>query len=312
MLGRVARLHYEHGFTHQQIGDMLGISRVKVTRMLAEARRCGIVEIRIRSDETIFTDLEVALVERYGLDSAWVAPSFDDGDRLLSSLGMLGAAALTAALEPGMTVAVGLSETVGAVAPHVRVDEPFSALFVPATGSRPGSQEAVQPHAVAQALADAFLGTTRHLPAPVLASSAEAAALLRAEPDVANALELARAADIAIFGIGGMIRGSGILMDGTTPPAQIRELTAAGAVGNISAEFFDRQGAPVTTSLSGRLIGLTLDELGNVPLRIALAGGSKKKLAIEGALAGGYITSLVTDAATAQALLGVAAEPAAL
>jgi lsr operon transcriptional repressor len=303
MLGRVARLHYEHGFTHQQIANTLGVSRVKVTRMLAEARRRGIVEIRIHSAETIYTDLEVSLVERFGLVSAWVAPTFEDRDRLLTSLGTVGATALGAALKPGMTVAVGLSETVGAVAPHARVDEESGALFVPATGSRVGSHELVQPHEVAQALAQSFLGTARHLPAPVLASSDEAAALLRAEPDVANALELARAADIVIFGIGGMLPGSGILMDGTTPPAQIRELTAAGAVGNISAEFFDEQGKPVTTSLTGRLIGLTLGELGEVPVRIALAGGRNKEAALAGALAGGYITSLVTDEFTAKALL---------
>lgn len=303
MLGRVARLHFEHGFTHQQIADTLGVSRVKVTRMLAEARRQGIVEIRIHSEETIYTDLEVALVERFDLTSAWVAPSFEDRDRLHTALGTVGAIALGAALKPGMTVAVGLSETVGAVAPHVRIEDPSGALFVPATGSRVGSHELVQPHEVAQALARAFLGATRHLPAPVLASSDEAAALLRAEPDVANALELARAADIAIFGIGGMLPGSGILMDGTTPPAQIRELTTAGAVGNISAEFFDERGAPVTTSLSGRLIGLTLEELGEVPVRIALAGGRIKELALAGALAGGYVTSLVTDELTARALL---------
>lgn len=307
MLGRVARLHYEHGFTHQQIADTLGVSRVKVTRMLAEARRQGIVEIRIHSEETIYTDLEVALVERYGLTSAWVAPSFEEPDRLLTSLGTIGATALGAALRPGMTVAVGLSETVGAVVPHVRIEEPSGALFVPATGSRVGSHELVQPHEVAQGLASAFLGAARHLPAPVLASSDETAALLRSEPDVANALALARAADIAIFGIGGMLPGSGILMDGSTPPAQIRELTAAGAVGNISAEFFDDQGRPVTTSLSGRLIGLTLEELGHVPVRIALAGGRKKELALAGALAGGYVTSLVTDERTATSLLATAA-----
>lgn len=303
MLGRAARLHYQHGYTHQQIAETLGVSRVKVTRMLAEARRTGIVEIRIHSDETIFTDLEVALAERYGLTSAWVAPSFDDRARLNASLGTLGATALQAVLAPGMTIAVGLSDTVAAVAAHVRVDEPSSTVFVPATGSRLASQDGAQPHEVAQALAVAFQGTARHLPAPVLASSDETAELLRGEPDVAQALELARAADVAIYGIGGMLPGSGILMDGTAPPSQIRELAAGGAVGNISAGFFDADGVPVTSSLTGRLIGLSLEELLAVPIRIALAGGRNKEQALAGALAGGYVTVLVTDERTAQALL---------
>ena len=303
MLGRAARLHYQHGYTHQQIADTLGVSRVKVTRMLAEARRTGIVEIRIHSDETIFTDLEVALAQRFGLTGAWVAPTFEAPDRLLASLGTLGATALQAVIAPGMTIAVGLSETVGAVAPHVHIDEPSSAVFVPATGSRIAAQELIQPHEVAQALARAFEGTARHLPAPVLASNAEAAELLRTEPDVSRTLELARAADIAIYGIGGMLPGSGILMDGSTPPSQIRELAAGGAVGNISAGFFDAEGRPVPSSLTGRLIGLTLDELLRVPVRIAMAGGRNKEQALAGALAGGYATVLVTDERTARAML---------
>jgi len=303
MLGRVARLHYQHGFTHQQIADTLGLSRVKVTRLLAEARRVGIVEIRIHSDESIFTDLEFGLMERYGLDQAWVAPSFEDRERLLASIGTTGALAMRAILHAGMTVAVGLSETVAAVAPHVSVDEPSAALFVPATGSRLGSRESVHPHDVAQALARAFQGQARHLPAPVLASSVESAMLLRQEPDVAATLSLARDADIAIFGVGGTIPGAGMLMDGTLPQGTVRELVAAGAVGGISAGFFDAAGTPVRTGLADRLIGLTLAELLDVPVRIALAGGPGKHDALVGALRGGYMTVLVTDEASARYLL---------
>lgn len=303
MLGRVARLHYQHGFTHQQIADTLGLSRVKVTRLLAEARRVGIVEIRIHSDESIFTDLEFGLMERYGLDHAWVAPSFGDPGRLFESIGSSGALALQAVLHAGMTVAVGLSETVAAVAPHVTVDEPSAALFVPATGSRLGARESVHPHEVAQALARAFHGQTRHLPAPVLASSVESARLLRQEPDVASTLELARGADIAIFGVGGTIPGAGMLMDGTLPQGTVRELVAAHAVGGISAGFFDAQGNPVRTSLEDRIIGLTLAEMLEIPVRIALAGGPGKREALAGALSGGYMTILVTDEATARYLL---------
>ena len=75
MVGRVARLYYEHGLTHAEIASMLDVSRIKVTRMLADARRRGIVEITVHSDERPFADLEEALVERFGLQSAWVSPS---------------------------------------------------------------------------------------------------------------------------------------------------------------------------------------------------------------------------------------------
>ncbi len=303
MLGRVARLHYQHGLTHQQIADTLGVSRVKVTRLLAEARRTGVVEIRIHSDETVFTDLEVELQAACGLDQVWIAPTFEETDRLRRSIGTVGAEALQAALRPVTTVAVGLSETVAQVPPHVQLDEPSSAVFVPATGSRLGHRDRAHPHEVAQELARAFQGEARHLPAPVLAASEESARLLRAEPDVAATLSLARAADVAVFGVGGMAPGTGLLMDGMLPPAAIRDLVDTGAVGGISAGFFDAAGRPIPTELSQRIIGLTLTELRAIPVRLAMAGGPDKREALAGAIAGGYLTRLVTDEVTARFLL---------
>ena len=41
LLGRVARMYYEHGLTHQEIANALGLSRIRVTRLLAEARDKG-------------------------------------------------------------------------------------------------------------------------------------------------------------------------------------------------------------------------------------------------------------------------------
>lgn len=303
MLGRVAKLYYEHGLTHQQIAEILGLSRIKITRLLAEARRVGIVEIRVHSDETIFTDLELELTQRFGLQQAWVAPTLEGRAALLDSIGTVGATCLQTVLEPGMTVMVGLSETLGAIAPHVQRDAPLDAHFVAAIGSRPASNGIINPHEVAQALAEAFGGTARHLPAPVVASSPELAARLRNEPHVTDVLDAARSAQVALFGVGGMGAGTGMLVDGTVREDEMAELRAAGAVGDISAAFFDAAGRPVHTAFEQRIIGLTLEEIVQIPTRIAFAGGPGKEEALLGALTGGLMTTLVTDQRTALELL---------
>lgn len=304
MLGRIARLYYEHGYTHQQIADTLGVSRVKVTRMLAEARRQGIVEIRIHTDETIFTDLEIALCERYGLASAWVAPSMDDREAQLTALGILGATALEAIVDSPMTVAVGLSDTVGRIADHVQVDNPTGAVFVAATGNRLGNGEWIQPGEAARSLARAFGGTWQQLPAPLVASSEELAGQLMSEPVVADALAKAKKADVAVFGVGGLVPGSGIIQEEPGSLTMLRRLASSGAVGNISAGFFDAQGKPVDSTLNKRIIGITLNELERIPVRVAVAGGRNKDAALAGTLAGGYATVLVTDERVARELVG--------
>jgi lsr operon transcriptional repressor len=302
MLGRVAALHYTHGLTHQQVGELVGLSRVQVTRMLARARAEGIVEIRVHSDEAIFPELQIAVQEMYQIENVWIAPTFPTEKETQESIGKVGAEYLRTIMKPRMTVAVGLSGTLALIAPHLG-REHIDVTFVPAIGSRPSSHGSANPHEVANLLAEAVGGTARHLPAPFLASSPESAITMRAEPDVKENLILAREADIGIFGIGGVKRGSGILLETVGTDAVIVELKSGGAVGDISAAFFDSNGRPVKSSLDSRIIGLSIEEILALPKRVAFAGGKEKFFAIASAIESGLVNALVTDQETAQALL---------
>ena len=51
------------------------------------------------------------------------------------------------------------------------------------------------------------------------------------------------------------------------------------------------------------MIGVTLDEIKNIPCRLAVAGGPQKVEVVRATLNGKYPTHLVTDYETATALL---------
>ncbi len=55
---RASLLYYEEGMTQNQIAKTLGVSRVKVTRLIAKAKSLGIVEIRINQPPDYFVELE--------------------------------------------------------------------------------------------------------------------------------------------------------------------------------------------------------------------------------------------------------------
>ena len=76
----------------------------------------------------------------------------------------------------------------------------------------------------------------------------------------------------------------------------------AGAVGEISYRFYDRDGKPVETPLNDRVIGISLEDLRRTNRVMALAGGESKTEAIAGALKLGVIDVLVTDKFTAARL----------
>jgi len=302
VLGRVASLHYTHGLTHQKIADLLGLSRVQVTRLLAKAVREGIVEIRVHSDESIFPDLQIALAEKFGLKQVWVSPGFDDVEKNMESLGAVAAQCLISLLKPKDVVAVGLSVTLEHMIPHLPKIQ-SGAVFVPALGSRPGGAVSVNPHEIASELADKLGGFTRHLPAPFVMASKESADMMRREPDVSATLELARQASMGLYGLGGTQQGSGPLIEAIAPSGELEKLTKKGAVGDISGIYFDSEGKYVPSSIEKRIIGLSLEEILAIPSRLIVAGGEKKLDAIAAASKSGIVTDLVTDQRTAESLL---------
>jgi len=80
-------------------------------------------------------------------------------------------------------------------------------------------------------------------------------------------------------------------------------LLAEGAVGDVCCRFFTAAGAPVGGDLVDRIVGIDADTLRAVPRRIGVAGGAAKHRAIRAALAGGWVNTIITDLATAKALL---------
>ncbi|MFJ5369577.1 helix-turn-helix domain-containing protein, partial [Bosea sp. CER48] len=72
---RAAWLYYVEGLTQEQIAEALGLSRIKVVRMLAAARTEGLVKIRIDARSARQAGLERGLVTRFGLDEAVVVPA---------------------------------------------------------------------------------------------------------------------------------------------------------------------------------------------------------------------------------------------
>jgi DNA-binding transcriptional regulator LsrR (DeoR family) len=82
----------------------------------------------------------------------------------------------------------------------------------------------------------------------------------------------------------------------------LRELRRRGAVGDAFCQFLDEDGK-VLAGFGNRTIGMEVEQIGAVPLRIGVAGGADKLMAIRAALRGGLVNALVTDAPTAEALL---------
>ena len=83
------------------------------------------------------------------------------------------------------------------------------------------------------------------------------------------------------------------------------ELDDARAVGEILIAPFDLQGTFICPALRERVLAFDARTLRDVPMAIGVGSGERKVRPILGALRSGSVKTLVTDVATAEAVVGM-------
>jgi DNA-binding transcriptional regulator LsrR (DeoR family) len=305
LMARAARLHYEFDLTHQEVATTLGLSRVKVTRLLKKARQIGLVQITVLSELSLFMTMEEELCARFGLEHAVVVPDSVSHERgPLSAVARGGATFLNQIVNDNAVIAVGLSRTVAEIPRWLGAVSPARVHFVSMVGaSRAGGGGTRSPYLATDALATAYSGTAEHLHAPVIVRSRSMAEELILEPSVAEPLARAAGADAAFAGIGGIRDRADLGWGADVPGSEWAELVAAGMVGDIAGRFFDREGKLIDHEINHRVIGLTLDQFAAIPTRVVVAAGPTKVEPLLTAMRRGLPTVLITDAGTGRTLL---------
>ena len=315
LLAQIASMYYEQELSQSEIGARLGLSRVKVYRLLKEAKEAQVVQVTINWPVERDARLEKALCQTFGLDLALVMNSTPQdvprrGDETaLRRLGQMAARYLERALEGGMTLAVCLGrstyEVINAVRPgtHARVN------VAQAMGSIPYAIPELDSAVLARQLAHKLGGQVLLLSSPLMANSPAAAAVLRSQPGIERTLQAARNANIALLGIGGINPETSHYVRAELITAQqLCQLEAEGAVGDLGGQFVRASGELHPCAINDCMIGLTLDELRRIPNTVAVAMGPDKGKAILGALRSGVLNVLCTDDQTAVELARLGCE----
>ncbi len=305
LLAKVASMYYEQDMTQNQIATALELSRIKVYRLLKEARESQVVRILIDWPIKRATDLEAQLAAQYGLDRALVLRTgATDAALLRRQIGQLAARYLEDVLVDDAVMSICFGSSTYEVISAIRVDFQANVKVMQATGSLSHALKEYDSSALTRQLAQKLGGEALYLSSPLLADNAEAAAVIRQQAVVGRTLEQVRRADIALVGIGDLDpTTSGFVRAGVADSDQLQSYRESGAIGDMAWQIFDSAGRLFDCELNQRIIGVTLAELRAVPQTIAVAVGINKAAAIYGALQTGAINVLCTDEDTAARIL---------
>ncbi len=305
LLADVAAMYYLKEMTQNEIAQAMGVSRVKVHRLLKEARDANVVEIRINRSLPRHNQLEHALIEGFGLRDALVLDTRGlDERRTWRGVGEMTARYLEMLLAENSTIAVCLGRSTYEVVQALRPGICANVRVAQASGSIPFATQEFDSPTVARQLANKLGGEVLYLPSPMIADSPEAAAVLRRQRDIERTLAAAGEAQFALVGIGNLEgTHSPVISAAGLAPEQLAAMQQAGAVGDMVGQVFTAEGALCFAGLTERIIGLTLDDLKRIPTVIAVAFGVVKAPAIVGALRTGAIDVLATDDSAAGEIL---------
>jgi DNA-binding transcriptional regulator LsrR (DeoR family) len=298
-LVRASRLYYELGETQNAIAEQLGVTRPQVSRLLKRARAEGIVEIRIVDRTTAESPAGDALRRTYDLDAVHLAPTIKGPDYLTRRMvGRLAAQILRAAVRDGMIVGIGDGASISAVADALdETPATVSATVVPLAGGHWAAGPEREPF---RRIADALGAQVHGLMSPGLVDDAATRRSLAAHAGVRAVLDLWDRVDLVCFGIGG--RSWSVANVGERIE---RELDEAEAVGEVLIAPFDIEGRFVCDDLRERVIAFDARGLGRVATSIGIGSGEGKVRPILGALRAGVVRTLVTDVATAEAVVAL-------
>ena len=294
LITKTAWYYYIENMTQQKISEKLGISRMKVIKLLDKARQTGVIQFRISQEKSQRLQAEQRLIQEWGLKDAFVVPTPPKENDLNETIAQAAAMYISDRITDNAFINMGYGDTPSKVLNHLAAMRETPISVVSLTGGvsyyLPNTESGV------------FNAKLFLYPSPLILSSKEMCESMKAEPCMKDIARMVSLANISVVGIGAMNDNATIINNGILNKNDLLYLSMQGAVGDILTHFIDKDGNPVGNSFEERLVSTSLDTLKTLNNVIGIAGGIHKTETIRAVLKGHYLDILITDEETALAL----------
>ncbi|MDZ7690785.1 MAG: sugar-binding transcriptional regulator [Balneolaceae bacterium] len=306
MLSKVSFLYYDEDYNQQEIADRLHLSRPKVSRLLKQARKQGIVQISVVTPNANFVELENALEKKYGLKEVVLVESDEQSSThfIKRQIGSAAAEYLHRTVKEGDLIGVTWGTTLQAMIDAMRPKLINDLHVVQALGGVGAPEAKAHAADISRRLSQILDAKLTLLPAPGIVGSVQAKEVLLNDRQVKGATDRFPNIDTLYVGLGAL-HTNPVLTENTQEISEAvhQEIINSDAVGDIALRFYDINGKEVDTSLKDLVIGVSPKEMMEIDTVVGIAGGPDKMEVIQGALNGNNIDVLISDSLTAQRIL---------
>jgi lsr operon transcriptional repressor len=305
---RAAWLYFMEGLTQAEIARRLGTTRLRINRILVDARRNGLVGITLNSELASCVEVEQQLIRDFKLKAAIVVPTPEDEAQIPVILGRATAQFVSRHLASNRIrgFGIGWGRTLREMVRHMNAGRYPDICVNSMMGGLTRGLE-INTFDIVSELARRLNSQCQYLAAPIYAGSPESRDTIMAQDVFRDAFRRIEKNELAVLSVGDVTKRSMLVRYGLPEDVGIKELRAAGAVCDIIGQFIDDRGRPIDHSLNRRAIALPLHDLSGVSTVVFAAGGSYKARAIAAVLRGGFGSVFVCDETTARAAAALAA-----
>ncbi|MCI8629333.1 MAG: sugar-binding transcriptional regulator [Firmicutes bacterium] len=310
-LMRVVDMYYQQEMLQDEIAKKLNVSRTTVSRALSKAKKEGYIKIIIDFPAENMIELEKEMEKKFHLKEV-IAVKVDDINNRDILVAREAAYYIARMIKNDMIIGIAWGYTMKKIidafdmykvgsqikAKNIEV-VPLLGTMTPETADNSDLRLSYA-SLLSSKLAEMVNGISYYFAAPMYVKDIDTKKMLLEEPQIKNVMQKAKNCHAGIFGIGALVQNSSIAI---LEKDMILKLSKKNGVGEILGRVFDKYGNTVESEWNDRMIGLTLEQAKNIPIRVGVAFGEEKVKAIKTAISTNIINVLITDSVTAESIL---------
>ncbi len=299
LMSEAAVLYYEKKHTQQEIAEIMNLSRQTVSKLLNDAIKENIVEIKIHNPKKDCEDLQKEVSKNFDISNCIVTSVSSKNEALRQSMTVKVANEYISGIikKGNLKIALSWGRTIQELINTMPQSNTNGNVVFPLFGATDNEHSYFSSNELARNMADKIGADVKYAWFPYLADSKEDSEMLKKLSYYKKMQSLWGCADVAIVGIG----NTEILeIFGKTFGYGEKHYEA---IGDIATHFFNEDGKFL--DLYENTLCASAATIKNLPQTIAIACGDNKVMAICGALRTRIIDTLITDEYTARKILEI-------
>ncbi len=297
LMSEVAILYYEKNNTQQEIANIMNLTRQTVSKLLNDAVKENIVEIKIHNPLKDCECLQNSFLKKFDLKKCIVTGVSSKNESLRKLMTVKVASEyITSIVKKGnLKIALSWGRTIQELINAIPEINTFGNLVFPLFGATDIETSYFSSNELARSMADKIGSDVKYAWFPYLPDSDQDCQLLQKLSYYNKIKYLWDTADIAILGIG------------NTEILEIFQKNfgynekSCDVIGDVATHFFNEKGEFI--KLYDNTLCASAETIKNSKETIAIACGDNKVTAISGALRTKLIDTLITDEYTAKKIL---------